>query len=70
MPNLKLLNLDLIDRAEAAALLKCAPNTLAKMAMRREGPPFMRVGRKVVYQRADVVAWARQQINASMQRAA
>ena len=43
---------------EAAALLGLSPSTLAKMRIRGEGPPFLKVGRRaLVYDPADLEEW-------------
>lgn len=49
--------MDLITTAEAAALLRVAPETLRYWRWRGEGPRSFRAGRRVLYERADVVAW-------------
>ena len=42
----------------AAAYIGLAPATLAKIRCRsNDGPPFMRLGRKIVYAQADLDAW-------------
>jgi hypothetical protein len=48
----------LLDTAEAAALLRCSPKTLAIDRVRnRWRVPFLRVGRNIRYDRAAVLAW-------------
>lgn len=42
---------DVLTRIEAAAFLRVPPATLAYWAIRRRGPRFSRLGRRVVYQR-------------------
>lgn len=50
-------NDNLTPRA-AAAYVGLAPATLAKIrCVSNDGPPFMRLGRKIVYARADLDAW-------------
>ena len=49
--------MDLITTAEAAALLRVAPETLRYWRWRGEGPRSFRVGRRVLYERADIAAW-------------
>ena len=46
-----------LNTAEAARHLGLAPATLAKMRCWGGSPPFLRLGRKVVYCRADLDAW-------------
>ena len=47
------------DQAEAAKLLRHTERTLEKWRVRGEGPPFLKIGRRVLYDRAAVIAWAR-----------
>jgi hypothetical protein len=48
----------LLDTREAAALLRCAPKTLALDRVRRRWRvPFLHVGRCVRYDRAAVLRW-------------
>jgi hypothetical protein len=53
-----------LNRRRAAMFLEGAygarisPDTLAKMATRGNGPPFRRLGHFVVYEPADLTAWA------------
>ena len=46
-----------INAAVAAALMGLAPSTLAKMRCLGGGPPFIKLGRKVVYRRDDLADW-------------
>jgi predicted DNA-binding transcriptional regulator AlpA len=48
---------DLITTAEAAALLRVAPETLRYWRWRGEGPRSFRVGRRVLYERDDILTW-------------
>lgn len=56
---------DILSRKEAADHLTAlgfpvAPRTLARLASKRQGPPYTRfMWRVVTYKRADVEAWAR-----------
>lgn len=56
---------DILSRKEAADHLTAmgfpvAPRTLARLAAKRQGPPYVRfLWRIVTYKRADVEAWAR-----------
>ena len=49
-----------VDTAEAARLLGLSPSTLEKYRFHRvpDAPPFVRIGRKVLYRVRDVEAWA------------
>ena len=51
----------ILTRIEAARLLHRPPATLAYWATRREGPPFFKLGRRVVYETADILTWIRSQ---------
>jgi len=42
---------------DAAAYIGLAPQTLAKMRVSGDSPPFYKVGRQVLYDRADLDAW-------------
>jgi predicted DNA-binding transcriptional regulator AlpA len=48
------------------------PDTLSRWEARREGPPCMRIGRKVFYRRSSVEQWLlnREQSRAPRQRRA
>ncbi len=49
---------DKMRTAEAAAYLGISPSTLAKMRRRGEGPPFYRLGlRMIIYRRAKLDEW-------------
>lgn len=43
--------------AEAAKIIGIAKTTLAIARMNGDGPPFVRVGRAVLYRRVDLEAW-------------
>jgi predicted DNA-binding transcriptional regulator AlpA len=43
---------------EAAALLKLSPRTLEKLRTLGGGPRFRKLGRRVMYARADLDSWA------------
>jgi hypothetical protein len=46
-----------IPAAVAAAFLGLAPSTLAKLRSVGGGPPFIKLGRKVVYRTSDLAHW-------------
>jgi hypothetical protein len=48
---------DWIAREQLAQELMITTDTLSRWEARREGPPCMRVGRKVFYRRASVEQW-------------
>ena len=48
---------DKLGHRDAARHLGLAQSTLAKMRCRGGSPPFLRLGRKVVYCRADLDTW-------------
>ena len=48
---------DWIGRDQLAQELRITADTLARWEARREGPPCMRVGRKVFYRRTSVEQW-------------
>ena len=51
----------LLDTEQVAALLGLRPNTLAQWRMSGAGPRFVRLGRRVRYQPADVDDWLQSQ---------
>ena len=49
---------DLLDEKEVAAILKCGINTLRNWRSLKKGPPFVKVGERLVrYRRADLAAF-------------
>jgi hypothetical protein len=46
---------------EAAALLRLSEITLGRWRIEGCGPAYLKFGRRVVYDRADIVAWAESQ---------
>lgn len=46
-----------VTRQELASELRVTCQALSAMAMRGEGPTFVKVGRAVRYRRVDVEAW-------------
>ena len=46
-----------ISRENLARELMVKPDTLSRWEARREGPPCMRIGRKVFYRRSSVEEW-------------
>ena len=49
---------DYLTNDEAAALLRLSPRTLEKHRVIGGGPRFRKFGRRVMYARADLKAWA------------
>ena len=53
---------DLLTTVEAARdELRCHPQTLSNWRSAGEGPPFVRVGRRIFYRRGDLHSWLRMQ---------
>ena len=48
---------ELLDAKGAAAYLRLASQTLAKMRLSGMGPPYYKVGRRVLYDRTDLYRW-------------
>ena len=48
---------ELLSAQDAAALLGISPRTLRRWRQMREGPPWVPIGRKVVYRVQAVRAW-------------
>jgi len=52
-----------IDQTPAvAAYTGLAPKTLENMRWRREGPPYVKLGGRVLYRKVDVDAWLEQHL--------
>lgn len=47
----------LLDTEQAAARCRLARATLAKLRVNGSGPPFVKLGAKVLYDAADLDAW-------------
>ena len=50
---------------ETADLLRVSPVTLGRWRIEGSGPPFRKFGRRVLYARADLIAWAEEQARLS-----
>jgi hypothetical protein len=50
---------------ESAALLRLSEVTLARWSIEGMGPPYRKFGRRVVYAKADLIAWADDQTQQS-----
>jgi hypothetical protein len=48
---------ELIPHDEAAELLRVRPQTLAAWRMEKQGPRWIKCGRRVFYRRVDIGAW-------------
>ena len=46
-----------LSAGEAAKVLGLAPSTLAKLRLSGNGPVYCKLGRRVVYRRADLEVW-------------
>ena len=57
---------NLLTPAEVSLLLGAAEKTLANWRCERTGPPFLKVGRNVIYSRASVERWLDRQEAARM----
>ncbi len=53
-----------MEASEVAELMKRPESTLSYWRHRGEGPPYAKVGRRVMYRRADVIAWLEAQFPA------
>lgn len=47
-----------LPQEEAAAFLHLSPRTLERFRVDGSGPVYCKLGRRVVYSRADLIAWA------------
>ena len=50
-------DLTLVDTDTAARIVRASPSTLAKLRMRDDGPPFVRVGKRVHYPLPRLLEW-------------
>ena len=50
-------DLELLTTKETAALLRMSASWLAKARMRKDGPPFVEIGRSIRYSRGAVLRW-------------
>lgn len=49
---------ELLSEAEAAEIIQYSPMTLRKnRCIGKNHPPFVKIGRKVLYPRKEIVAW-------------
>jgi predicted DNA-binding transcriptional regulator AlpA len=48
---------ELLTPKEAAAFLRMSESWLAKARMRKDGPPFIEIGRSIRYGKAAVLRW-------------
>ena len=51
--------LDLMTTEECARVLRCRPQTLRKSRWLGRGPSYIRLGNRVLYERAAVISWIR-----------
>jgi len=57
--------MEYMTTTEAAQHLRLSPSTLAKYRVHGSGPQFLKLGKKVVYEKADLDAWATERSRAS-----
>jgi len=50
-----------MPQGTAAAFLNLSPRTLERLRVDGRGPAFLKLGRRVMYSRADLVSWAEAQ---------
>jgi excisionase family DNA binding protein len=51
--------MEFLTQQEAAEILRLSERTLERHRLSGDGPPFVKLGRRVVYRRADIEAWTR-----------
>lgn len=54
-------SLTFLNQAMIALLLGVSERTMERWRLEGSGPPFRKFGRRVMYSRADVIAWANAQ---------
>ncbi len=47
----------LLNETQVAGITSLKVSTLQKLRLRKEGPPFVKIGRKVAYRVADLTGW-------------
>ena len=58
-------SLDLMTPEEVSKEIRMSESWLEKQRMEKQGIPYLRIGKKVYYERREVLSWARQQRQAS-----
>jgi excisionase family DNA binding protein len=53
---------ELLNQSEAAKILGLSTRTLERLRLTGEGPPFAKLGRRVLYRPADLNAWVAERI--------
>ena len=56
---------DLLTTTEAAAYVGLSHRTLERYRVTGQGPPYLKVGRRVLYRRADLDAWLENKVRRS-----
>jgi hypothetical protein len=51
-----------LTTSEAAKFLRLAPSTLAKLRLTGAGPPYCKLGRRVIYRAADLTSWLQSRV--------
>ncbi len=51
--------LTVLTEAQTAKLLKLSPRTLQTWRVRGGGPAFLKIGKRIMYDRDDLLAWMR-----------
>ncbi len=49
-----------VQRPDAADILKISVGHLDRLRYRGEGPDYIKLGRRILYFRSDLLAWARE----------
>lgn len=62
-------NSDLLATAAAAPYIKHAESTMNRWRVEGSGPPFIKLGRKVFYRKADLDAWLERHVVSSTSEA-
>ena len=54
--------MEVLKTKEAAAFTKCSTSKLEKLRLTGEGPPFMKTGRLVLYEKIALEEWLKKNI--------
>lgn len=48
---------ELLTASETANFLRTTPGSLANLRCQGEGPPYLRLGRRILYEKKEVLKW-------------
>ena len=48
-----------LDQDESAEFVTLSPRTMEKKRFDGDGPPYIKIGSRVLYEKSDLIAWVR-----------